>query len=239
MFLVGPLVNTVAILAGSLIGLFFNRMPDEIKSAVMNGLALFVCTLGISMALPGAGVDSIYLVAALVFGGILGAVLGIERRLSRFGEWVEHRMGRSGGGVAQAFVFSSLVFGVGSMAILGALQSGLNGQNTILFTKSALDGFSALLFSSTMGPGVALSAVPIFLYEGGIATLAHYFGANFSSPPILEIVTATGGLLILGLGVNMLLQKKIPVANLLPAMLVAALLKWIGLHAVIGNPFPG
>lgn len=231
MFLLGTIVNTVTILFGSALGMIFHRMPSQIKTTVMSGIALFVAVLGIGMSMPGAASgDALYIVAAVVLGGALGAWLKLEERLNGAGRWIEGKIGTRGGGVAEGFVFASLVFGVGSMSILGALQSGLTNQNSILFTKAALDGFSALLFTSTMGPGVALSAIPIFFYEGGIATLAHFFGAHLQSTVILRDVTAVGGLLIVGIAFNMLFEKRIQVANLLPAMVVVAVLRYAGAH---------
>lgn len=230
MFLLGPIVNTIAILLGTLIGTRLRGMPDRMKTTVLQGLGLFVITLGLSMVLSAPGGDVIYIVLSVVLGGVLGAWWNIEAMLEQFGAWCQSKFRSGETRVGEAFVFASLVYGVGSMAILGAIQSGLSGQNTILYTKSLLDGFSGIIFTTVMGPGIALSAIPIFIYEGGIATVSHFFGGNLHSVPITADVTAVGGILILGIGINILEIKRIQVANLLPAMLVVAIVRWLSIH---------
>ncbi|MHB1629995.1 MAG: DUF554 domain-containing protein [Bacilli bacterium] len=232
MFLLGPVVNTIAILLGTLIGARLQGMPERVKTTVLQGLGLFVIPLGLSMVLAAPGGDVIYIMVSVVLGGVLGAWWNIESLLERFGVWCQSKFPSGKNRIGEAFVFASLVYGVGSMAILGALQSGLSGQNTILYTKSLLDGFSGIIFTTVMGSGVALSAIPILIYEGGIATIAHFFGASLHSAPITTDVTAVGGLLIVGIGVNILEIKRIKVANLLPGMLVVAVVRWLSMHGL-------
>ncbi|PWI56818.1 DUF554 domain-containing protein [Sulfoacidibacillus thermotolerans] len=231
MFLVGPIVNTIAIIMGTIIGVSLKEIPERMRTTVLQGMALFVITLGITMAIAAPSGDIIYIVLSVVLGGVLGAWWDLEGALERFGKFAETTFKGNMGGVSEAFVFASLVFGVGSMAVLGALQSGLDGQNTILYTKSILDGFSAVIFTTVMGPGVGLSAIPILIYEGGLALIAHFMGADLRSASIIADVTAVGGLLIMGIGVNILEIKRIRVANLLPAMGVVALVRWLATHA--------
>ncbi|KUO96629.1 hypothetical protein ATW55_00165 [Ferroacidibacillus organovorans] len=225
----GPIVNTIAIMVGSFIGLVFHRIPERLKVTVMQGMGIFVAVLGISMALQAPN-DTLYVILSLVVGGVVGSLMDLEGKLETFGSWLETKLGRSGGKLSQAFVFASLVYGVGSMAILGSIQSGVSGKNTILYLKSALDGFSSVIFTSTMGIGIGLSAFPILLYEGGLAAIAHYFGADLRNAVIISDVTAVGGILIVGIGLNVLEIVKIRVGNLLPSMLVVALLRYAGLH---------
>ena len=232
LFLLGPIVNTVAILLGTLVGTRLQGMPERMKTTVLQGLGLFVIPMGLSMFLSAPGGDVIYIVLSIVLGGVLGAWWNIELRIERFGVWCQSKFKSEENRVGEAFVFASLVYGVGSMAILGAIQSGLSGQNTILYTKSLLDGFSSIIFTTVMGSGVALAAIPIFIYEGGIATIAHFFGANLHSAPITADVTAVGGILIMGIGINILELKRIQVANLLPGMLVVAVVRWLSIHGV-------
>ncbi len=232
MFLVGPIVNTLAIILGTFIGIGLKGIPERMRTTVIQGMGLFAISLGISMAIAAPSSDIIYVVLSVVLGGVLGAWWDIEGGLDRFGHYAERRFQGKSGGMSEAFIFATLLFGVGSMAVLGALQSGLNGQNTILYTKSVLDGFSAIIFTSVMGPGVGFAAIPIFLYEGGIATIAHFMGANLRSSTILADVTSVGGLLIMGIGINLLEIKRIKVANLLPAMIVVALIRWLATHAL-------
>ncbi len=228
MFLLGSVVNTIAILVGSLIGTRMARMPERIKTTVMQGLGIFLAALGVSMSLA-APKDALYIVLSLVLGGALGAWLNIEDGLNNWSRKLESLLGKTNNDLAEGFIFSTLVFAVGSMAIVGAIQSGVTNDNSILFTKSVLDGFAAIIFASTMGLGVGLSALPILLYEGGMATIAHFFGGN-SNPLIISDLTATGGILIIGIGINVLHIKRIEVANLLPSLLVVACLRWLAIH---------
>lgn len=229
MFLLGTIVNTLAILAGTLIGSRFSSIPSRLKSTVMQGMALFVIVLGLSMALSGIQ-DTLYIVFSMVIGSALGAWFDIEGKLELLGTKIESKLGSSSGKIAEAFVFASLVYCVGSMAVVGAIQSGVNGQNTILYTKSVLDGFSAIIFTSAMGIGVGFSALPVFLYEGLIATLAYIFGSALHSSILIQDMSAVGGVLILAIGINLLDIKKIQVGNMLPAMVVVVILRWAGIH---------
>ncbi|MCY0894031.1 MAG: DUF554 domain-containing protein [Acidibacillus sp.] len=233
MFLLGPIVNTIAIMFGTFVGFRLHGIPERMRTTVIQGMALFVITLGITMAISAPSGDIIFIVLSVVLGGLLGAWWDIEGALNRFGNFAESKFKGKAGGLSEAFVFATLVFGVGSMAVLGALQSGLSGNNTILYTKSILDGFSAAIFTSVMGPGVGLAAIPILLYEGGIALIAHFLGADIKNTVIITDVTAVGGLLIMGIGVNLLEIKHIKVANLLPAMIVVAGVRWIAPHVSV------
>ena len=160
----------------------------------------------------------------MVIGGIIGELLKIEDRLNAFGNQLEARFAKEDGNFTKAFVSASLVYCVGAMAILGAIQSGLSGDHSTLFVKSILDGVSAIVFSSTLGIGVAFAAIPVFLYQGAIALGAASVKA-FITDTIITEMTATGGLLIFAIGINLLgLNVKIKVGNLLPAVLVAVIL---------------
>ncbi len=229
MFLVGTLANTFAIIIGSIIGLMLRKISDRMRVAVLQGLGLFVVTLGLSMAMTGLK-NPLIIVISLVVGTVIGEWWHIENKIELLGDWIENKTKGKYGKLSEAFVFASLIFGVGSMAIVGAIQSGVSDSNSILYTKSMLDGFSAIIFSSAMGPGVALSAIPILLYEGGIATLAHIFSSKLDSPIIISDITAVGGLLIAGIGINILELKKIQIANMLPSLVVVALIQWILMH---------
>ena len=199
------------------------------RVAVLQGLGLFVITLGLSMAMTGLK-NPLIIVISLVVGTVIGVWWHIENKIELLGDWIENKTKGKYGKLSEAFVFASLIFGVGSMAIVGAIQSGVSDSNSILYTKSMLDGFSAIIFSSAMGPGVALSAIPILIYEGGIATLAHLFSSKMSSPIIISDITAVGGLLIAGIGINILEIKKIQIANMLPSLVVVALIQWVLIH---------
>jgi uncharacterized membrane protein YqgA involved in biofilm formation len=171
-------------------------------------------------------------IISLVLGGILGEWLRLEFRLQQLGKWLEKQVGKGSvktagqSSIAEGFVTATLVFCIGAMAIIGSIDSGLRHDHGILYTKSMLDGFSSIIFASTLGIGVIFSAVPVLLYQGAIAVAATFITLMISDASLNAIiveVTAVGGILILGIGINILLIKKINVANLLPSLLIAAI----------------
>ncbi|GED67074.1 membrane protein [Brevibacillus reuszeri] len=225
MILLGTLVNAVAIVAGSLLGCLLTRIPESIRKTVMQGIGLAVIVLGIKMSL---GSDNFLLVIiSIVVGAIIGELIGIEKGLNRLGHWLEHKIGKGKeGGIATGFVTTTLVYCIGAMGVLGAMDSGLRDNHDILYTKALIDGFSAIIFTSTLGIGVLFSAIPVFLYQGLIALLSTQI-FNVVSQTMLDAMlvelTAVGGLMIIAIGINVLEIKKINVANMLPALLIAAL----------------
>ncbi|KPV42520.1 hypothetical protein AN477_17265 [Alicyclobacillus ferrooxydans] len=228
--MLGTLVNGAAILIGTGLGLLMPKVPPRFHSTVMQGLSLAVLLIGLSMALGDTG-DILIIIISLVIGALLGEWINIDGLLNRMGDWVQRKFVRSDTSrTAEAFVTASLVFCVGSMAIVGAIQSGLTDVHRTLYAKSLLDFVSSTVFASTLGVGVVFSVLPVVLYEGGIATIAHLFGADLQNQAVISCMTATGGLLIAAIGINLLGLKKLAVGNLLPAMFVAALLKWWAPH---------
>lgn len=224
MVLWGTIVNAVAIIAGGFLGVLLPRIPEGIRNTVMQGMGLAVSVLGIMMVIKSQ--HFLILILSLVLGGIIGGLLRLEQRLEALGNWLEQMIGPRGkGSVAAGFVTATLIYCIGAMAILGAIDSGMRHNFDILYTKSMLDGFSAIIFASTLGIGVVFSAVPVFLYEGVIA-LASTFIFMFISQDMLNAmiaeISAVGGILIIGVGLNVLEIKKINVANLLPSLLIAA-----------------
>ncbi|GMA50754.1 membrane protein [Alicyclobacillus contaminans] len=226
MFLLGSLVNAGAILFGVFVGFLIPRMSERFQEAMMQGLALAVMLIGLDMALKDSQ-DIMYIIVSLVIGGLLGTWWDVEGKLLGVGRMVESRTRRVQGSTAEAFVTASLVFCVGAMAIVGAIQSGVSGVHKTLYAKSLLDMVSAIVFTTTMGLGVALAAIPVLIYEGAIATISHFAGAVLQNPPVIACMTATGGLLIVGIGISLMGVKKINVGNLLPAMFVSPVLKWL------------
>ncbi|MCJ7455175.1 DUF554 domain-containing protein [Candidatus Bathyarchaeota archaeon] len=220
--LLGTVVNVAAIAIGTLIGLALKqRLPERITSIVMQGLGLVTALIGVKMIIVTENV--LVVLVSIVVGGVFGELLHIEARLDAFGAKVEAKFSREKGTFAKAFVTSSLLYCVGPMAILGALQDGLRGDYSILLTKSGLDGVASVAFASTLGVGVLFSAIPLALYQGGITVGASML-EPFLSSSIVNAMTATGGLLILGIALNILQVTKIRVGNLLPAILIAAAL---------------
>lgn len=215
----GTIVNVISIILGSVLGLLFKKgIPERYSRTIMQGLGLSVLLVGVSMSLQTKQV--LVVVLSLVLGALTGELLNIEGGLERLGKWLEARVGGSSGDVGRAFVTTSLIFCVGAMAIMGSIEDGLNNNPHILFIKSALDGVSSVVFASTMGLGVIFSAIPVLIYQGSITLLA-WTVKDFLGPAVISEMTATGGLLILGIAFNMLNIVEIKVGNLLPAILFA------------------
>lgn len=217
--MLGTIVNFIAIILGGLSGVFFGKVfPDRLKATVIQGIALTVMIIGLQMALKTNSV--LIIIASLVIGGIIGESINIEARLNDFGSYLEKKFsGKGEGQFTKAFVTTSLIYCVGAMAIVGALEDGLNGNHSILFAKSALDGITAIIFSSSMGIGVLFAAAPVFLYQGSISLFAGLLQGVLSETVVAEM-SAVGGLLIFGIGINMLGIKEIKVGNLLPGIFV-------------------
>lgn len=230
MVLLGTIVNIIGVIIGSVIGLFLTKIPDRYKETIMQGISLTVIIIGLQMAFQ---TDSIIIVLlSMLFGAVIGELLRLEDWLNSFGYWIGSKFTNqdSDANVAQAFVTASLLFVVGAMAILGALDSGLRGNHEILYTKSILDGFAAFVLSSTLGFGVILSIIPLGIYQGSIALLASKIESLIPATlfdALLVEVTAVGGLLILAIGLNLLKLTNIRITNLLPALFVVGVLLYI------------
>ncbi len=226
--MIGTMVNVIAIIVGSIIGVIFHsNFSNKMKNTVMQGISLAVILIGLEMALEVDGSEGILIVIfSLVLGGITGELLGIENKLSAAGEKIKARFANRNDLFVQGFVQASLVYCVGAMAIMGALQEGIQGDPSLLLTKALLDGTTAIAFSSTAGIGVIFSAIPVFLYQGSITLFASQI-EQFLTPEVITQLTATGGLLIVGIGLNILKIAKIKAGNLLPALVFAALLAFV------------
>lgn len=225
MALIGTIVNAVVIVIGGFFGLVFRGiLPDKVKETVINALALGTVVIGLSMALKTQNI--LVVLMSLVIGGIIGETLNIEGGLERLGNALQKRVGAAGGDFGRGFVTTSLIYCVGSMAVLGAIEDGLRGEHSILFAKSVLDGVSAVIFASAMGVGVLFSSVSVLLYQGAIAVLARWAAPLLPGPVITEM-SATGGVIIVAIGLGILNIKKVRVGNLLPAIFVAIGLAWL------------
>ena len=221
--MIGNIVNTISILIGGSLGLFIgDKISESLKNIVMQGLSLAVLLIGLKMALQTK--DITVVIFSLVLGGLLGELLSIKGNLDRFGNWIETKLGNENE-IAAGFVHTSLIYCVGAMAITGAIQDGLGNPST-LYSKSLLDGFSAIAFSSTLGPGVLISALSVFLYQGSIALLAGWAEQILIDPVITEM-TAVGGLLIVAIAFNLLEIVNIKVGNLLPAIFISIFLVYL------------
>lgn len=232
--MLGTFVNALAIIAGSLTGLLFSRgIPEHYKVTVQNGVGLSVVLIGVKSALVADNL--LVVIISIVIGAICGELARIENRLEQLGNFLEKQVATGNGGTgegsfAKGFVTASLVFCVGSMAIVGSLESGLTGNHQTLFAKSVLDGVTSIIFASTMGLGVIFSAAAVFVYQGAI-TLTAVFMKAFLVAATIEEMTSTGGLLILAIGLNMLGITRIRVGNMLPAIFMPliyyALRQWL------------
>ena len=222
--MIGTIVNTIAIIIGGLIGFAIKgKFSSRIQKTVMQGISLAVIVIGLQMALQIKGSkDMIIVIFSLVIGGIIGEILNIEKRLNNFGELLKTKFSDDEYFV-QGFVQTSLIFCVGAMAIMGAIQDGLNNDPSLLFTKSLLDGTSSIAFAATYGIGVVFSGIAVFIYQGTITVLASY-AQQILQEPLINAMTATGGLLIFAIGLNIIGITKIKIGNLLPSLFVAIIL---------------
>lgn len=214
--MLGPIVNGIVIIICAVAGKFLVKgMPARFEEIIKKAIGLSIIFIGISGALENKRV--MLLIISMVVGSMIGEWIDIDKGMNRIGIWVEDKLGFGEGNFAKGFVTSSILFCTGSMAIVGALQSGLQGNHEMLYAKSILDGVISIIFASTMGIGVAFSAIPVFLYEGAIA-LGASFIKDWLTTEIITEMSAVGSLLIAAIGFNFLEIKTIKVANMIPAI---------------------
>jgi len=225
--MLGTIVNTIAVIAGSVIGLLLQKgLPERLADTLMKGLGLCTLFLGISGSLKGE--NSMILIISVVAGALIGEGIDLEDKLNRLGKWIEGRVksknkDKTKTSVAEGFVTASLLFCVGAMTIVGSLQSGLLGNHEMLFNKSVLDFVAAIIFASTLGIGVVFSAVFVFTYQGAITLLAQWI-APFLTDTVINEMTCAGSVIIIGLGLNMLGITKLRVMNYVPAIFIPIIL---------------
>jgi len=220
--LLGPSVNAVAIVVCALVGCFLMRgIPARFEEIFRKAIGLSVILIGIKGALECQRM--LLCIMSMVLGSALGELIGIDAFMNRVGQWAERRLGKSSSGdghsFAKAFVSTTILFCGGSMATVGSLQSGLLGNHEILFAKSVLDGTASIVFGATMGIGVLFSALPVFIYQAGLA-MASILVKDFLTPDIIREMSAVGNLIVAGIGFNFLEIKEIKVANFIPAIFV-------------------
>ena len=216
--MLGTIVNVITIIIGSLVGILLKKgIKDEYKETIMNGIGLAVLIIGISGGIKSN--NTVLVIASIVLGSLIGEIIGIENKLDQLGNRMEKKFGKGDSNFSRGFVTASLVYCIGAMAIVGSLESGLSGNHETLFAISMLDGISAIIFASTLGIGVAFSAIPVFIYQGAITLLANSVKGILTPEVVLEM-SAVGGILILAIGINILGIKKIKVGNMLPAIFI-------------------
>ena len=223
--MIGTLVNTAAVIGGGVIGLLLKkRMPERITTIYFQAIGLFTLAIGASMAVEMQHI--LIVVSSLAIGSLLGEWIDIEQGAERLSNRIKHRFRIGSEKFSEGLVTAFLLFCVGSLTILGTIQEGTGGSPDLLYTKSLMDFFSAILLASAFGVGVALSAVPLFLFQASLTLLAGYAGSFFTEDIILGLISV-GGILLIGLGINILGIQKIRVMNMLPSLVVVALLLWL------------
>ena len=226
MFLLGTLVNGLLIIVGTLLGKLLHRIPEGMKVTVMYAIGLSVMVLGLQMGLKSE--NFLIVIISLVIGVVIGELLKLEQRLNDLGLWLEKKVGSNGkGNISEGFVTATLIFVIGAMAIIGALDSGIRGDHAVLYTKSIIDGFTSIILTTTLGIGVLFSAIPVMLYEGIIALFAtqidQFIPKALMDQFIIEM-TATGGVMIFAIGLNLTGITKIKVANFLPGIVITGVI---------------
>jgi len=226
--MIGTLINIASVIIGGVLGLIFgSRLPERIRQTVVAGLGLFVLGFGVYNFMQTK--NPLIVLGSVLIGSLLGEWWRIEDGLEKIGIFLEARFSGSGDSnrFVRGFLTASILFCVGPMSILGSIQDGLTGNYSILATKSILDGFAALAFTSTLGVGVMFSVVVILVYQGGISLLAAQL-TNVISTPMMNELTATGGILLVGIAISNLLEiKRIRMGNFLPGLIIAPLIVFV------------
>lgn len=228
--LLGTIINGLLVIIGSVIGLFFTRIPERYKETVMHGIGLAVILIGLQMAFSTENI--VIVLISLLLGAILGEFLQIEEGLNRLGHWLGSKFTTKSDttSVSQGFITGTMIFCIGAMAIIGALDSGIRGDHEVLITKGIIDGFTALVLATTLGFGVILSVIPLVLYQATITLFAtqieNWIPEAMLNGMILEI-TSVGGLLIVAIGLNLLKIKQIRIGNLMPSIIVVVFVYYI------------
>ena len=220
---IGSIVNAATVIVGSILGMLVRqRMPERIRGIIFQAVGLATLVLGMQMALQVEG-DFLILIFSLIFGGIVGEVLKLDVRMDAFGDALKARIRIKNERFTEGLVTAFLIFCVGSMTFVGALNEGLSGDRTLILSKAILDGFTSIVLASVYGVGVLFSALPLFLIQAGLTLLAAQFQTLFPEVLIRQL-TAVGGVLILGIGLNLLEIKRIKTVNLLPALAVVIIM---------------
>ncbi|MGN1182637.1 MAG: DUF554 domain-containing protein [Faecalibacillus sp.] len=233
MFGLGTIVNTLAVIAGGIIGLLLkNGLKQRFQDTIMQALGLATLFIGASGALSemlkivNGSLEtngSLILILSMVFGGLIGELINIELQIEKFGAFLKQKVKSNDSKFVDAFVSTSLVICVGAMAIVGAFQDGLTGDASILFSKAILDFIIVIVFASTMGIGTVFSAIPIFLYQGALTLFASFLAPYFTTT-VISHMSFVGSVLIFAVGTNLCFQTKIKVGNLLPAIFIPIIL---------------
>ncbi len=226
--MLGTAINAGTVIVGSSVGLMIrSRLPQRITTIVFQGIGLFTLFLGITMATKTANV--LVMIFSIVLGAIIGELLNIDQAMTRMSEYLKKKIRLKSERFSEGLVTAFLIFCMGSMSILGPIEEGLGKPPNILLAKSVLDAFSSMALSASLGVGVAFSVIPLVIYQGGITLFAGYVHGFFTSVLINEL-TAVGGLLLMGLGINILEIKSLKILNMLPSLVIVVILAYFFLR---------
>jgi hypothetical protein len=215
---VGTFINILAVLVGSAIGLSFrSALSERIKEIAFQATGLFTIALGVSMAIVMD--NPIIVIFSILLGGIIGEAIRLDKQIEKLSDYLKERVNSKDSKFTEGLVTAFLIYCIGSLTILGAIEEGTTGDNSLLITKSVLDGFTSIALASTFGSGVAFSVIPMLIFQGGLTIFAFIFGGLFSQD-LISLLSATGGLMIIGIGINLLDLKDVRVTNMLPALLL-------------------
>ena len=220
--MIGTLVNAGAVIVGGAVGMMFNKsMPNRFKTIYFQAVGLFTMAMGIGMVYNMQNI--LIVVGSVAVGALIGEWMNIERAADRLSQFLRKKLRIGNEKFSEGLVTSFLLFCIGAMTIVGAIDEGTGRSSEVLLTKSLMDGFSALLLASAFGLGVIFSSIPLLIFQGGITLLAMS-ASHFFTPEIIAGLTSTGGILLIGLGINILEIKKLRIMNMLPALLVVVIL---------------
>ena len=226
----GTFINTGAIIAGSMIGIVIHsKLPQKMVNIVFQGIGLFTIAIGVSMSLQSQ--NMLLAVLSLVLGAIIGQAINIEKYLHKFSGFLHSKFSRpsekdsESNKFSEGFITASMLFCVGSMSILGAMEEGMGETPNLLYTKSIMDGISAIALASSFGICIAFSSITVFLYQGGLTLLAVFL-MRYMSDAMIADMTGVGGILLIGLGINILKIKELNIINLLPSLIIVVLLSY-------------
>jgi uncharacterized membrane protein YqgA involved in biofilm formation len=223
--MIGTLVNAGAVIAGGIIGMLLNKsLHDRYKTIYFQAVGLFTMAIGISMVYNMQHI--LIVVGSLAVGSLLGEWMNLEKGAERVSRYLKTKFRIGNDRFSEGLITAFLLYCIGSMTILGAIQEGTGGSSDLLLTKSLMDGFSSILLASAFGVGVIASTIPLLIFQGGLTLLAMY-ASSFFSPQIIQGLTSVGGILLIGLGINILEIKKLRIMNMLPALLVVVLLLYL------------
>ena len=222
--MIGSLINAAAVIIGGVLGLIIHsRLPKYITRTTFQAIGLFTIVLGVNMAIQTT--QYLAMVISLVLGSIIGSALDLQSAVKKIGNYLKQKTKSNNARFSEGFITAFMLYCMGSLTILGAIEEGLGNTPTLLLSKSVLDGFSSIALAASMGAGVIFSAIPLLLYQGGITLVTSFVGQSLSQMVITEL-SAVGGILLVGLGIDILKIKKIPILNMLPSLIIILLIAY-------------